>query len=68
MTKKQKKAWRRIIIAAAGLILINIISHFVVIGGNSFGALLYGIPLAVIYIAIYIVIGGDILKKAFQGM
>ena len=68
MTKKQKKALRRIIIAAAGLILINIISHFVVIGGNSFGTLLYGIPLAVIYIAIYIVIGGDILKKAFQGM
>lgn len=68
MTKKQKKALRRIIIAAAGLILINIISHFVVIGGNSFGSLLYGIPLAVIYIAIYIVIGGDILKKAFQGM
>ena len=68
MTKKQKKALRRIIIAAAGLILINIISHFVVIGGNSFGSLLYGIPLAVIYIAIYVVIGGDILKKAFQGM
>ena len=68
MTKKQKKALRRIIIAAAGLILINIISHFVVIGGKSFGSLLYGIPLAVIYIAIYIVIGGDILKKAFQGM
>lgn len=68
MTKKQKKALRRIIIAAAGLILINIISHFVVIGGKSFGSLLYGIPLAAIYIAIYIVIGGDILKKAFQGM
>ena len=68
MTKKQKKALRRIIIAAAGLILINIISHFVVIGGNSFGSLLYGIPLAVIYIAIYIVIGGDILRKAFKGI
>ena len=68
MTKKQKKALRRIIIAAAGLILINIISHFVVIGGKSFGELLFGIPLAAIYIAIYIVIGGDILKKAFQGM
>lgn len=68
MTKKQKKALRRIIIAAAGLILINIISHFVVIGGNSFGSLLYGIPLAAIYIAIYIVIGGDILRKAFKGI
>lgn len=68
MTKKQKKALRRIIIAAAGLILINIISHFVVIGGKSFGQLLYGIPLAAIYIAIYIVIGGDILRKAFKGI
>ena len=68
MTKKQKKALRRIIIAAAGLILINIISHFVVIGGKSFGQLLYGIPLAAIYIAIYIIIGGDILRKAFKGI
>ncbi len=68
MTKKQKKALRRIIIAALGLILINIISHFVVIGGKSFGQLLYGIPLAAIYIAIYIVIGGDILRKAFKGI
>ena len=68
MTKKQKKALRRIIIAALGFILINIISHFVVIGGKSFGQLLYGIPLAAIYIAIYIVIGGDILRKAFKGI
>lgn len=68
MTKKQKKALRRIIIAALGLILINVISHFVVIGGKSFGQLLYGIPLAAIYIAIYIVIGGDILRKAFKGI
>lgn len=68
MTKKQKKALGRIIIAACGLILVNIISRFVVIGGNSFSKILYGIPLAFLYLAIYIVIGGDILKKAFQGM
>ena len=68
MTKKQKKALRRIIIAACGLILVNIISRFVVIGGNSFSKILYGIPLAVLYLAIYIVIGGDILRKAFQGI
>ena len=68
MTKKQKKALRRIIIATCGLILVNIISRFVVIGGNSFSKILYGIPLAVLYLAIYIVIGGDILRKAFQGI
>ena len=68
MTKKQKKALRRIIIAACGLILVNIISRFVVISGNSFSKILYGIPLAVLYLAIYIVIGGDILRKAFQGI
>ena len=68
MTKKQKKALRRIIIAAAGLILVNIISRFVVIGGNPFSKLLYGIPLAALYLAIYIIIGGDILRKAFRGI
>ena len=68
MTKKQKKALRRIIIAAAGLILVNILSRFVVIGGTPFSKILYGIPLAVLYLAIYIVIGGDILKKAFKGI
>ena len=68
MTKKQKKALRRIIIAAAGLILVNILSRLVVIAGRPFSKILYGLPLAVIYLAIYIVIGGDILRKAFQGM
>ena len=68
MTKKQKKALRRIIIAALGLILINVISHFLFIDGKAFGELLFGIPLAAIYIAIYIVIGGDILRKAFKGI
>ena len=68
MTKKQKKALRRIIIAATGLILVNILSRFVVIGGTPFSKILYGIPLAALYLAIYIVIGGDILKKAFKGI
>ena len=68
MTKKQKKALRRIIIAAAGLILVNIISRFVVLGGTPFSKLLYGIPLAALYLAIYIIIGGDILRKAFRGI
>ena len=68
MTKKQKKALRRIIIAATGLILVNIISRFVVLGGTPFSKLLYGIPLAALYLAIYIIIGGDILRKAFRGI
>ena len=68
MTKKQKKALRRIIIAAAGLILVNIISRFVVFAGTPFSKILYGIPLAVLYFAIYIIIGGDILRKAFRGI
>ena len=68
MTKKQKKALRRIIIAAAGLILVNIISRFVVFAGTPFSKILYGIPLAALYLAIYIIIGGDILRKAFRGI
>ena len=68
MTKKQKKALRRIIIAAAGLILVNIISRLLVIGGTPFSKIFYGLPQALLYIAIYIVIGGDILRKAFKGI
>ena len=68
MTKKQKKALRHIIIAALGLILVNIISRFLVIGGTPFPKILYGIPLVALYLVIYIVIGGDILKKAFKGI
>ena len=68
MTKKQKKALRRIIIAATGLILVNILSRFVVIGGTPFSKILYGVPLAALYLVIYIIIGGDILQKAFKGI
>jgi len=68
MTKKQKKALRRIIIATAGLILVNIISRLLVIGGTPFSKIFYGLPQALLYIAIYFVIGGDILRKAFKGI
>ena len=68
MTRKQKKALWRIIIAALGLILVNLVSRFVVIGGETFSKVLYGIPLIAIYLVIYIVIGGDILRKAFKGI
>ncbi len=68
MTRKQKKALCRIIIAALGLILVNLVSRFVVIGGETFSKVLYGLPLIAIYLVIYIVIGGDILRKAFKGI
>ena len=68
MTRKQKKALWRIIIAALGLILVNLVSRFVVIGGETFSKVLYDIPLIAIYLVIYIVIGGDILRKAFKGI
>jgi len=68
MTKKQKKMLKRIIIATVGLIITVILSKFLIIGGKTFDKFLYGIPQLVLYVAIYIVIGGDILKKAGRGI
>ena len=68
MTKKQKKKLTRIIISAAGIIIANILSRFLEINGESFTKLLYGIPLALLFVSIYIIIGGDILRKAFKGI
>ena len=55
MNKKQKKMLTRIIIAAVLLIIL----HFVPITG---------IPRFVCYLAVYLVIGYDIVKKAFKGI
>ena len=68
MTKKQKKMLKRIITAAAGFILLNLISHFAVINEKKFEALFYGIPVFLCYLAIYLIIASDILKKAFKGI
>lgn len=68
MTKKQKKVLKRIIISFIGLVAINLINHFVTIKGIPFGKLFYGLPLIALYVADYIVIGGDILKKAGKGI
>ncbi len=68
MTKKQKKKLKRIIISFIGLVAINLINHFVTIKGIPFGKLFYGLPLIALYVADYIVIGGDILKKAGKGI
>lgn len=55
MNKKQKKMLARIIIAAVLLIVL----HFVPITG---------IPSFICYLAVYLVIGYDIVKKAFKGI
>ena len=55
MNKKQKKMMTRIIIAAVLLVVL----HFVPITG---------IPRFICYLAIYLEIGYDILKKAFKGI
>ena len=55
MKKKQKKMMTRIIIAAVLLVVL----HFIPITG---------IPRFICYLAIYLEIGYDILKKAFKGI
>ena len=55
MNKKQKKMLTRIIIAAVLLIVL----HFVPVTG---------IPRFICYLAVYLVIGYDIVKKAFKGI
>ena len=55
MNKKQKKMLIRIIIAAVLLIVL----HFVPVTG---------IPRFICYLAVYLVIGYDIVKKAFKGI
>ncbi|MBU5480458.1 heavy metal translocating P-type ATPase [Blautia sp. MSJ-19] len=55
MNKKQKKMLTRIIIAAVLLIVL----HFIPITG---------IPRFACYLAVYLVIGYDIVKKAFKGI
>ena len=58
MTKKQKKMLTRIIAATIALITLKL----------PFCKVLQGIPQLILYVAVYIIIGGDILKKAFKGI
>ncbi len=55
MKKKQKKMLIRIIVSAVMLIAINLLPF-------------KGLLRAALYFAAYIIIGGDILKKAFKGI
>ncbi len=68
MTKKQKKMLRHIIATSVSLIILGIISKTVKINGTSFEGFFYGIPKLILYVAVYIIIGGGIVKKAFTGI
>ena len=59
MTRKQKKMLIRILIAAALMILLHFLPEFVQIGG---------IPLFLLWLVPYGIIGYDILKKAWKGI
>ncbi|MCQ2507150.1 MAG: heavy metal translocating P-type ATPase, partial [Lachnospiraceae bacterium] len=67
MTKKQKKMLKRIIIASVLFIVLNIINKVFASGGLK-SQLWYKITLISFYAAAYLVIGYDILKKAFKGI
>lgn len=68
MTRKQRKMLRRIIIASASLVLLALTSRILRLKEIEFSSLLFGIPQFILYAAVYLVIGGDILKKAFRGI
>ena len=59
MTKKQKKMLIRILVAAALMICLHFLPEFVQIGG---------IPLFLLWLVPYGIIGHDILKKAWKGI
>lgn len=65
MTKKQKKMLIRILASAAMLLILQLIPT--VVFRDAFGAFGRWVRLA-LYLAVYYVIGGDILKKAWKGI
>ncbi len=69
MTKKQKKVLRRIIVSAVLLgvliVLTNVFEHFNIFIINE---TLHPYAVFVLYLVPYIIIGYDILKKAFKGI
>lgn len=64
MNKKQKKVLTRIIITLVIFIPLFVVEK--VFGENSMGVLKY--PVWALYLASYIIIGHDILKKAWKGI
>ncbi|MCQ2597263.1 MAG: cadmium-translocating P-type ATPase [Treponema sp.] len=67
MTKKQRKVLTRIIIASVLFVFLNVIDNVLASGGLR-SQLWYKIVLISIYAVAYLVIGYDILKKAFKGI
>ena len=63
MNRKQKRNLIRICIAAALLVIVNILRHVTDIGGTP-GFVIY----LCAYLVIYLVIGYDILRKAGKGI
>lgn len=63
MNRKQKRNLIRICIAAALLVIVNILRHVTDIGGTA-GFVIY----LCAYLVIYLVIGYDILRKAGKGI
>lgn len=59
MTRKQKKTLIRILVAAALMIVLHVVLNFFP---------LTGLPLMLIYMVPYLIIGYDILRKAFLGI
>ncbi|MCQ2412026.1 MAG: cadmium-translocating P-type ATPase [Sphaerochaetaceae bacterium] len=65
MNRKQKKMFIRICIAIVMLVLVNIVKKI-----NPFGldGVAYLVVYGILYAAIYVEIGYDILRKAFKGI
>lgn len=59
MTRKQKKTLSRILSAAALMVVLQIVLHFFPLAG---------LPLMLLYMVPYLIIGYDILRKAFLGI
>lgn len=72
MSKKQKKVLRRIIIATVLLVAVNLVLKFVFKINDenpiSNRSVWLQIAVLVVYIADYLIIGFDILKKAIKGI
>ncbi len=55
-------------VASSSLVLLAVSSGVLQLYKIELGRLFFGIPKFVLYAAVYLVIGGDILKKAFRGI
>ena len=69
MTKQQKKMLIRILASAVLLLALHFLPEDLIrIPGVEEGGVLFRLPRLLLYLVPYLVIGHDILKKAFRGM